>query len=78
MNTFYIKILKPCTLVENGIKINSQNSDRLPFRKTVDDLMKFFKKNHIEIMCFHIQKDKKYFKFKNDPERLLRAFIKEL
>ena len=64
--------------MENGIKINPQNSDRLPFRKTVNELMKFFKKKSYEIMRLQIQKYKKYYKFKHDPERLLRAFIKEL
>ena len=36
--------LKPCTYAENGIKINSEILDRLHIGKTVDELVKFFKK----------------------------------
>ena len=37
------KILKPCTQGQNDIKINSEISDRLPMRKTIDELVKFSK-----------------------------------
>ena len=44
---FHLKpgqILKPCTCMENGIKINLEFSDRLQTWKTVDKLVKFLKK----------------------------------
>ena len=47
-------------------------------RKTVDELVKLFKKNQIEKIRFQLQKSEKYLKSKNDLKRPLGAFIKEL
>ena len=47
-------------------------------RKTVDELVKLFKKNQIEKIRFQVQKSDKYLKSKNDLKRPLGAFIKEL
>ena len=53
-------ILKPCAYGANGIKMNSDFSDRLPMRKTVDELVKFLKKFQIEKMRFQVKKYEKY------------------
>ena len=39
-----VNFWKPCSNRENGIEIHSEISSRLPTRRTVDKLVKFFKK----------------------------------